>query len=275
MAPSAAAPTGWRPVVTLSVLLHAALLAAMLRWSAAQLRVDPSPAVVEFMTAPSVVESAPKPLLEPAEPAVAPAAVASAPDTLTASPPPVTANIDPEPAIVDATPAPESVLEDAPDLAVPPAPEVASSPTRKPVAHRQTAQPPRHLQTPQPPALTASLPSTAAAPAPTMARPAAVPSRAVGSDPSWHSAVVAWLAAHKRYPEAARQNGEEGAVGVRFMVARDGRVGAVEIPRPSGVAVLDHAVRDMLQGQTLPPFPPDMAGGQTEIVVTIRFTIER
>lgn len=68
----------------------------------------------------------------------------------------------------------------------------------------------------------------------------------------------AWLASHKRYPEAARQNGEEGAVGV-----------------PSGSATLDHAVRAMLEGQRLPSFPPEMAQAETEVAVTIRYRLDR
>jgi protein TonB len=85
----------------------------------------------------------------------------------------------------------------------------------------------------------------------------------------------AWLAAHKRYPEAARQNGGEGAVGVLFTVARDGRVASVSIPHPSGSATLDHAVRAMLEGQRLPSFPPEMAQAETEVAVTIRYRFDR
>ena len=85
----------------------------------------------------------------------------------------------------------------------------------------------------------------------------------------------AWLAAHKRYPERARQRGDEGIVGIRFTVDAGGHVLDVAVVRSSGSVLLDDAARDMLAGQRVPPFPPSMAFAQTTLPVSIRFQLEQ
>ncbi|MDP9097207.1 MAG: TonB family protein, partial [Pseudomonadota bacterium] len=115
--------------------------------------------------------------------------------------------------------------------------------------------------------------STAAAAAVARPQPAATGTPAAAA--SWRSAVAAWLAAHKRYPEEARREGREGAVGVSFTVARDGRVETVSIERPSGVPMLDRSAREMLQNHVVPPFPTEMTQAQTDVHVTIRFEMSR
>ena len=84
--------------------------------------------------------------------------------------------------------------------------------------------------------------------------------------PGWNVQLGAWLAAHKNYPSAARQRGEEGEVMVNFTVEGDGRVSAVLIQKGSGFADIDKAVIAMLQGATLPA--PGVAATRT---VRIRF----
>ena len=106
-------------------------------------------------------------------------------------------------------------------------------------------------------------------------QPAPAPPSGPVIDTSWRAAVAAWLAAHKRYPETAREMGEEGVVGVAFTLARDGRVLSVAIPRSSGVPALDAAVRAMLEGERLPPFPASMIQAQAEVAVNIRYKLDR
>lgn len=84
-----------------------------------------------------------------------------------------------------------------------------------------------------------------------------------------------WLAARKRYPEQARQRGDEGTVGVRFTVDPTGRVLDVAITRSSGSTLLDNAARDMLAGQRVPPFPSGMILAMTTVPVNIRFQLEQ
>ena len=94
-------------------------------------------------------------------------------------------------------------------------------------------------------------------------------------EPGWRAALGSWLASHKRYPEQARQRGDEGTVGVRFTVDATGRVTDVAITRSSGSSLLDDAVRDMLAGQRVPPFPAGMTQAQMTVPANIRFQLER
>lgn len=64
-------------------------------------------------------------------------------------------------------------------------------------------------------------------------------------------------------------------MGVAFTVERDGRVGSVAITRPSGSALLDDAVLQMLSGQRAPPFPASMAQDRTTVSTTVRYSLER
>ena len=84
---------------------------------------------------------------------------------------------------------------------------------------------------------------------------------------NWEAALAAWLAAHRRYPEAARRMGVQGRVVLRVTVARDGRVIGLVLAGPSGSALLDRAAMRVLQGATVPPFPAAMA--QASVVVTV------
>lgn len=101
------------------------------------------------------------------------------------------------------------------------------------------------------------------------------PAASAAADPGWHVALGQWLAAHKRYPEQARRNGDEGIVGVRFTVDAGGRVLDVAVTRSSGSLLLDDAAREMLAGQRVPPFPPTMTLAQTTVPVNIRFQLEQ
>lgn len=83
------------------------------------------------------------------------------------------------------------------------------------------------------------------------------------------------MQAHRHYPDAARQRGEEGTIGVAFTVSRDGTVLAVQVVRPSGSALLDQAVHDMLAGQKVPAFPAGMTEAQAQVAVNVRFSLDR
>jgi protein TonB len=98
-------------------------------------------------------------------------------------------------------------------------------------------------------------------------------SRSIAVDGTWMQAVGAWLAAHKTYPDAARRQGEEGRLAVRFTVERTGQVSAVELVRGSGSTILDEATRDLLRRAVLPPLPPDMTQGSVTVTVQIRYAL--
>ncbi len=283
--PSAVARSGRPSLLLVSLLAHAMLLAGLLRLGDLTRRVEPPEAAVELIAAPA--ETPALPPVVPAETANAPAPEQAPTPEAAESVPPALADAAVEPsdaALPDpaaaSSPAAAVALATAsvpaPDLVASPplaTPQIAPSPPRRPTTHRPPLREAHHpVVEPAPFAAVAPVVQAMAAPP---RSPAPPPAAALAADPSWRSAVAAWLAARKHYPETARQDGEEGAVGVRFTVARDGRVGAVAIAHPSGVAALDRAVRDMLQGQTLPAFPPNMPGAQTDVAVTIRFALDR
>ncbi|MGD0265152.1 MAG: energy transducer TonB [Candidatus Methylomirabilota bacterium] len=51
----------------------------------------------------------------------------------------------------------------------------------------------------------------------------------------------------KIYPEAARREGVQGTVELRFRIAADGSVDAVEIVRSSGSGILDEASQETIR----------------------------
>jgi protein TonB len=99
------------------------------------------------------------------------------------------------------------------------------------------------------------------------------PAPVISSD--YRTLLSSWLETHKRYPEEARQRGEEGRAVLRFRVARSGRVIDYSVVSSTGFADLDAAVESMMRGAVLPPFPPSMAEPEIEVSVTIRFGLAR
>ncbi len=87
--------------------------------------------------------------------------------------------------------------------------------------------------------------------------------------------LAAWLNSHKRYPERARERGEEGRAVLRFAVERNGRVAEYAVVKGTGYPDLDAAVAEMMRGAVLPPFPADMTQPRIEVSVTIRFSLTR
>jgi protein TonB len=83
------------------------------------------------------------------------------------------------------------------------------------------------------------------------------------------------LQGHRNYPEAARRRGEQGSVGLRFTVLRDGHVQDVSIIRPSDFAALDTAALTMLQGTLVPEFPASMPQQSITVTVTVRFSLTK
>jgi len=59
---------------------------------------------------------------------------------------------------------------------------------------------------------------------------------------------------NKIYPDAARQEGIQGTVELRFRIAQDGSVEAIEILRSSGSNILDEASRQTLRRAAPYPF---------------------
>ncbi len=81
--------------------------------------------------------------------------------------------------------------------------------------------------------------------------------------------LAAEIGRHKVYPEAARERGATGAVGVRFTVGPNGRIVSHAVTRSSGDAELDAAVGAMMAAVEAPP-PP---GGRFVGDIFIRFDL--
>jgi protein TonB len=103
--------------------------------------------------------------------------------------------------------------------------------------------------------------------------PSPPPAPTISSD--YRTLLSGWLESHKRYPEEARQRGEEGRVVLRFRVDRYGRVLNYQVVSSSGYGDLDQAVGNMMRGATMPPFPPSMTEPEIEVSVVIRFGLSR
>jgi protein TonB len=220
------------------------------------------------------LDAQPQATLAPAQPPqpIAPPAAARLPPDETVPPQPA-----PQTPPVTAVPVPlvppeETVTAEAP----PPPPKPAVRPKPKLVVRRQEpVQPPlppapRYTQA-APPAFAAASYATGSSAPRTLA--ASVP----GPDPAvnYRAMISAWLESHKRYPESARERGEEGSVGLRFRVDRYGRVIGYALLNSSGYADLDEGVQEMMSGAQLPPFPPSMTMLQIEVLVRIGFNLTR
>lgn len=232
--------------------------------------------VAAIFLLPATVPSAPKPLpasgievalttsLPPAEPA--PAVV---PPAKTEAPP--LASPEPEPA----PPEPSQAV------AAPEPPPPPQEPTQPPLPPRKPSlRPgPRHPEPPRPssaPAPPQAPPAAIAAPQTAyVLPPASAPAPSHEIAPGYRSQLNAWLENHKRYPDAARQRGEEGHAVLRFVVDRNGRVVDFTLIKSSGFPDLDGAVQEMMRGAALPPFPAGMTQARIEVSVTVRFSLAR
>jgi len=103
--------------------------------------------------------------------------------------------------------------------------------------------------------------------------PVPAPQPSAEASAGYKGLLSAWLESHKRYPDAARQRGEEGRTVLRFSVERNGRVIDYAVTSSSGYPDLDQAVEQMMRGATLPPFPAGMPQPRMEVSVTIRFSL--
>jgi protein TonB len=251
--------------LTLSLAGHAICLALLLLFLPYTAPPAPEPAAtggIEVVFQPTLPKSEAAPLPEPALQPEAPP-----PPAETSPPPPV-----PEaPAIVaEPTPpaleAPVAVIE---PTRPPPPPKPAVKKPPKPVQrHEELPQPSQaYLPTPQ---AAAAPPQTASAATPV---PAPVPSPEVSA--GYRALLSAWLNSHKRYPDAARQRGEEGRAVLRFEVDRSGRVIDYAVTTSSGYPDLDQSLEEMMRGATLPPFPAGVTQPRMEVSVTIRFSLSR
>jgi protein TonB len=205
----------------------------------------------------------------------APEQVAEPPKTSDAPPPPPEETGTAAPPLASEPPRP---VESQPALSAP-APLAASSkppppppkPVQKPRPRPAVRDTPveRAPAAPSPAPAVTTPPQVAAVPPPPPQSPA--PSAVVSTQ--YRSLLAGWLEAHKRYPDRARQRGEEGRAVLRFRVDRSGRVLGFTVIGSTGNADLDAAVAATMRGATMPAFPAGMVDAEIEATVTIRFSL--
>lgn len=79
----------------------------------------------------------------------------------------------------------------------------------------------------------------------------------------------------KAYPRWARERGFEGVVGVRFVIAPDGKVDEIEVVRPCHCEVLNRAACESIRrAAPFAPPPPSHEGKRLAMEVDIGFRLE-
>jgi periplasmic protein TonB len=257
--------TGIKLPLALSVAGHGVCLALLIMFLPAAQPPVPKPAAmggieVALASLPQPEEPPPQtetlpPPVEPPPPEPPPAPKPDEPIAAIEPPPP-------------ATEAPAPVVEPPP----PPVPHkpAVKHPPKPVVPHPDPPQPTFAPPQPAPAPARVAPQQTALAPTPV---PAPVPSPEVS--PGYLALLSAWLNSHKRYPDTARERGEEGRAVLHFDVDRSGRVLDFAVIKSSGYPDLDAAIEEMMRGATLPAFPAGMTESRLPVSVTIRFSLTR
>lgn len=91
---------------------------------------------------------------------------------------------------------------------------------------------------------------------------------------SYEAEVARLLNARKRYPEMARRLRQQGRVGVRFKVQRDGQLLAFELIEPSVHSSLNEAARRLIQDiGNFKPFPAQIKAITWVMTVPIEYKL--
>ena len=258
-------------------LLGYGVLLALLGHAAAVLLLQPRPVPPDGAAAVSVAVLADAPAEMPPGESATPAD-----DPVIADlPPPDAAPMPADPRFELAQVAPPAAIADVPtqpDL-VADKPHAARRRAPSQSAPRPRPAPPTHPRPPVPSHPPSSVPGgnrqvdDAAPPGPsaggTQVAAIAVPSAEAMAD--WRSALSDWLARNRRYPPAARQAGEEGAVTLRFAVDPVGLVLSSEILSGSGHDALDDAALAMLRGATVPAPPAGLAAASRRVRIAVAY----
>ena len=133
------------------------------------------------------------------------------------------------------------------------------------------------LEDPPPTPKAITIPPQIAPPAPATAPLANVPAP-VPFEGDARAAYVAALMKHlnrfKQYPQSAKLRHEQGVVGLRFTIDRQGHVLAASISRSSGSKALDSECLDAVKrADPLPPIPAVFGRDQLDLVVPVEFVL--
>lgn len=91
--------------------------------------------------------------------------------------------------------------------------------------------------------------------------------------PDWRAELARWVNERKYYPRNAIEMGQQGAVQIQFVVARNGQVRSVSLLRSSGSPFLDQAWLTLFRGATLPAFPAGTKADELTIRATMHYIL--
>jgi TonB family protein len=92
---------------------------------------------------------------------------------------------------------------------------------------------------------------------------------------NYRAMLSGWFETHKRYPNSAQENAEQGSAIVHFRVDSAGRVLTFDLSQSTGYADLDQGIADMMRGAQLPAFPPGLTTSYLDVTMTLRFSPTR
>jgi protein TonB len=86
--------------------------------------------------------------------------------------------------------------------------------------------------------------------------------------------LMAWLARHRLYPDAARKARLQGIVHVRFTLDRQGQLLAAAVDRGPGIDLLEQAAMQVLQrANPMPPIPDSMGISKLTLTLPIEYSL--
>lgn len=219
----------------------------------------------------------PRPASTPADP---PAAIAVDLAPLPASTTAPASNLPPDPQQQQTAALPEPEIP--PKIIAPPSPApkplIAAARQKKPTRTHPHA-PARTTSDTLSAAEKTSAPQASDAPpsSRTMIPAQSAPSASGSRTPAtWQAALLARLEQFKRYPEAARNNRDEGTAMLTFTMDRAGHVLSARLTGSSRHALLDEETLALIhRAEPLPPPPDTIHGARLTLTVPVEFFLDR
>ena len=121
---------------------------------------------------------------------------------------------------------------------------------------------------PMPMPAPAQAPIAAPAPAPAPPRPDLAA--------NYRAMLSGWFESHKRYPNSARENAEQGSAVVHFRVDAyrpHPRLSACREAPATPISTT--SIAEMMRSAQLPAFPPGLTLSYLDVAVTLRFSLTR
>jgi len=92
---------------------------------------------------------------------------------------------------------------------------------------------------------------------------------------NWKAGFNQWVNDHIYYPQAAVEQGQQGASTIEFTVHRDGSVTGVHLLNSAGSPFLDQAWLGIFLHNNVPPFPPGSPSDTIKITATLNYVLEQ